>query len=167
MNNSAAVIIVGILGILTLGIGGKLLIDHNNNKVEQVAPVQAAAPAPVAEQPQQPPVQIVEVNPNPLYYSSRTYWIGYWDGYYGRPMQITLPEYNNGYLIGRQDRRFGNYRHYSHYCPRGIQLNILNMRHGSILHIGVGGGHHHDSHHDHHDSYGKDSHGHKDSNGKR
>jgi hypothetical protein len=132
--NTVAVIVVGVLGFIAIVICGKWLLERHHercypqHRVKIQAPVNPA-PAPAAStiiiQGQTYPTY-------PQYHSNESFWLGYSDGYCGRPARLGCVEYARGYEIGCRDRVRRNPYYFHRCCPPGFHLRIngfsLNVR---------------------------------------
>jgi len=51
------------------------------------------------------------------YHQEQDFWLGYRDGWHRYPPKLVCPSYNQGYVLGTQDRRIGRAYYYETYCP--------------------------------------------------
>lgn len=121
-NNSLAILIVGVVGFLTILIGGKWLLDSRRSEIVQPY-----------VQPQQRQRDInINVRPHPQvypqYHGKNEFWYGYRDGYNGRPICDGCPEYMQGYRVGQYDRQQGCHTYYDQHCPPGFSLKTPGFR---------------------------------------
>lgn len=128
-NNSTAIIVVGLLGFMILGITGKWLLENNNDHCEhghcnpnqQIIQPQVVQPQ-VMPQPQivQPPVK----HYCPEYHSDNMFWRGYSDGWNRLNCLTEQMSYMKGYEIGAQDRSCDRHGYYDQHCPPGFSMRI-------------------------------------------
>lgn len=150
-DNTAAILVIGLLGFLAIIITGKWLLDRRDNDHRHRPIIVQQQPAPMPPQPQPkiesppvivlPPQQPVVVLPPtyphhaPTCHGNKDFWLGYRDGYRGLPVVDYCPEYSQGYRIGHYDRLQGRPYYYDRYWREpgsGFSLRIpgfsLNIR---------------------------------------
>lgn len=88
------------------------------------APENSPVPPPLPEKPQNQ----IEVPNRPYiaeYHNQQEFWQGYHDGWHGHEPKCILPAYNQGYVVGCRDRRYGQAIYFEqYYSPIGLQINI-------------------------------------------
>lgn len=132
-NNSTAIIVVGLLGFVILGITGKWLLENNKDHCEhghcnpnqQIIQPQVVQPMvrPVVR-PQAMPPEHTTKHYCPEYHSDNMFWRGYSDGWNRLNCLTEQMSYMKGYEIGVQDRSYNRHCYYDEHCPPGFSLRI-------------------------------------------